>query len=198
MTWTSRAHDVSLSLGDGLRPGCIADASDAAEGGELGELRGVRGVGDAPGPKAVAERQRDVVGAADLQDRVEGLVERVLPAVVDHPAREQPAAARHDAGDAVLAEGQVLEADAGVDGHVVDALARLVLDHLEQQAGGEVLRARDALDRLVDRHRPDRHRGALEDRLARLVDALARGQVHHRVGAPALGEHELRHLLVER
>ena len=34
-------HDVSFSLGDGLRPGCIADASDAAQFAELkvlGEL----------------------------------------------------------------------------------------------------------------------------------------------------------------
>ncbi|HEY3019763.1 MAG TPA: phosphomethylpyrimidine synthase ThiC [Solirubrobacteraceae bacterium] len=33
-----REHDVSLSLGDGLRPGCIADASDAAQFAELGTL----------------------------------------------------------------------------------------------------------------------------------------------------------------
>ncbi|MBA3747933.1 MAG: phosphomethylpyrimidine synthase ThiC [Solirubrobacterales bacterium] len=33
-----RAHDVSLSLGDGLRPGCIADASDAAQFAELDTL----------------------------------------------------------------------------------------------------------------------------------------------------------------
>jgi phosphomethylpyrimidine synthase len=31
-------HDVTLSLGDGLRPGCLADASDAAQFGELEEL----------------------------------------------------------------------------------------------------------------------------------------------------------------
>jgi phosphomethylpyrimidine synthase len=34
-------HDVSFSLGDGLRPGCLADASDAAQFAELkvlGEL----------------------------------------------------------------------------------------------------------------------------------------------------------------
>jgi phosphomethylpyrimidine synthase len=30
-----RRHDVTLSLGDGLRPGCLADASDAAQFGEL-------------------------------------------------------------------------------------------------------------------------------------------------------------------
>jgi phosphomethylpyrimidine synthase len=38
-----RAHDVSISLGDGLRPGSIADASDAAQFAELdtlGELTG--------------------------------------------------------------------------------------------------------------------------------------------------------------
>ncbi len=28
-------HDVTISLGDGLRPGCLADASDAAQFGEL-------------------------------------------------------------------------------------------------------------------------------------------------------------------
>ncbi len=36
-----KAYDVSFSLGDGLRPGCIADANDAAQFGELevlGEL----------------------------------------------------------------------------------------------------------------------------------------------------------------
>ncbi|MBP7275605.1 MAG: phosphomethylpyrimidine synthase ThiC [Kiritimatiellae bacterium] len=33
-----RAHDVTLSLGDGLRPGCLADASDEAQFAELEEL----------------------------------------------------------------------------------------------------------------------------------------------------------------
>ncbi|MDR3418015.1 MAG: phosphomethylpyrimidine synthase ThiC [Nevskia sp.] len=33
-----RAYDVSFSLGDGLRPGCIADANDAAQFGELQTL----------------------------------------------------------------------------------------------------------------------------------------------------------------
>ncbi len=31
----AREHDVTLSLGDGLRPGCLADASDRAQFGEL-------------------------------------------------------------------------------------------------------------------------------------------------------------------
>jgi len=33
-----RKHDVSFSLGDGLRPGCLADASDAAQFAELKTL----------------------------------------------------------------------------------------------------------------------------------------------------------------
>ncbi|MSQ06390.1 MAG: phosphomethylpyrimidine synthase ThiC [Dehalococcoidia bacterium] len=33
-----KAYDISFSLGDGLRPGCIADANDAAQFGELDTL----------------------------------------------------------------------------------------------------------------------------------------------------------------
>ena len=33
-----KAYDVSFSLGDGLRPGCIADANDEAQFGELHTL----------------------------------------------------------------------------------------------------------------------------------------------------------------
>ena len=51
-------HDVTVSVGDGLRPGCLADASDAAQFGELdvlGELvqrcraRGVQVMVEGPG-----------------------------------------------------------------------------------------------------------------------------------------------------
>ena len=34
----ARKHDVTLSLGDGLRPGCLADASDVAQFAELKTL----------------------------------------------------------------------------------------------------------------------------------------------------------------
>ena len=60
-----KAYDVSFSLGDGLRPGAIADANDAAQ---FGELRFVVGVRDRTRPQPVAERERDVVGANDFAD----------------------------------------------------------------------------------------------------------------------------------
>ena len=64
-----RAHDVSISLGDGLRPGSIADASDAAQFAELrtlGELteraweRDVQVMVEGPGHIPLHQLQRNV------------------------------------------------------------------------------------------------------------------------------------------
>ena len=72
-------HDVTLSLGDGLRPGCLADASDAAQFAELdtlGELtkrareRGVQVMVEGPGHIPMdqivmnVERQQEVCDGA--------------------------------------------------------------------------------------------------------------------------------------
>ena len=68
-----RAHDVSISLGDGLRPGSIADASDAAQFAELdtlGELTAARlgprraGDGRGPGPRPAATSSRPTSSAS--------------------------------------------------------------------------------------------------------------------------------------
>ena len=69
---------------------------------------GVARVGEAARPEAVAERVGDVVLAHDRADLVEELEHRVLLAVVDHPLREQRAAARDDAGDARADQREVL------------------------------------------------------------------------------------------
>ncbi|HET8565820.1 MAG TPA: phosphomethylpyrimidine synthase ThiC [Solirubrobacterales bacterium] len=64
-----RAHDVSISLGDGLRPGSIADASDAAQFAELrtlGELteraweRDVQVMVEGPGHVPLHQLERNV------------------------------------------------------------------------------------------------------------------------------------------
>lgn len=64
-----RAHDVTVSLGDGLRPGCQADASDAAQFAELdilGKLvrrcrrRGVQVMVEGPGHVPFGQIQMNV------------------------------------------------------------------------------------------------------------------------------------------
>ena len=72
-------HDVVISLGDGLRPGCLADASDAAQFGELevlGELvgrchaAGVQCMVEGPGHVPLneiqmnMEKQKEICGGA--------------------------------------------------------------------------------------------------------------------------------------
>jgi phosphomethylpyrimidine synthase len=68
-------HDVSFSLGDGLRPGCLADASDAAQFAELktlGELTrkawdyDVQVMIEGPGHIPMDQIQLQVEKAADL------------------------------------------------------------------------------------------------------------------------------------
>lgn len=74
-----REHDVTLSLGDGLRPGCLADASDEAQFAELDTLgalvarcraAGVQAMVEGPGHVPVNEiemnmrREREVCGDA--------------------------------------------------------------------------------------------------------------------------------------
>jgi len=71
----ARRHDMTLSLGDGLRPGCLADASDAAQFAELeamGELvgraraAGVQAMVEGPGHIPLHQIQRNV----ELQQRL--------------------------------------------------------------------------------------------------------------------------------
>ena len=90
-------HDVTVSLGDGLRPGCLADASDAAQFGELdvlGELvercraRGVQTMVEGPGHvpfdqiRMNMERQQEVCKKAPFY--VLGLVTTDIAPGYDH------------------------------------------------------------------------------------------------------------------
>lgn len=72
-----RTHDVTLSLGDGLRPGCLADASDAAQFAELtvlGELvrrsraAGVQAMVEGPGHIPLHEIQMNMEKERELCD----------------------------------------------------------------------------------------------------------------------------------
>jgi hypothetical protein len=81
-------------------------------------------------------------------------------------------------------EVEVLLEQAGVDGHVVHPLLRLLLAHVEEVLRPHVVDvAAELLEHLVDRHRADRHRRGVDDRLADGVDVLAGREIHHGVGA---------------
>jgi hypothetical protein len=67
--------------------------------------------------------------------------------VLDHPLRHQRAAARHDAGDAILHERQVLAQHARVDREVVDALLGLVLEDVEEVVASG---PRSSLPRIIE------------------------------------------------
>ena len=82
--------------------------------------------------------------AHDVAQVFEVRVERVLLAVGHHPLGDQRAAAADDAGDAARRQLQVLEQHAAVDGHVVDPLLGLMLDHVQEVLRPHVARCRRA------------------------------------------------------
>ncbi len=166
---------------------------------QLGKLRLVVGVGNRARPQAVAERERHVVAAHDLAQLAEVGVEKVLLVMREAPLGEDRSAARDDAGDAPRRHRDVAQQHAGVDGEVVDALLALLDDRVAIDLPGERFgTAADFLERLVDRHRADRHRRVTNDPLAGFVDVLPRGEVHRGVGAPQRRPPELLDLLVDR
>ena len=146
-------HHLAVAL-----PG---DAGELAERLELGELGGIVGVGDRARPQAIAQGEADVVGAADLADLLEVLVEEALAMMRQAPLRHDRAAAGDDAGDAVDGERHVVQAHAGVDREVIDALLRLLDERVAEDLPGQVLGdAAHLLERLIDRHGADRHRAS--------------------------------------
>ncbi len=187
---------VAGALDHGLHVVLPGDLGQLAQGFELAELRGVVGVGDAARAQAVAQREADVVGLHDLADVFEVRVEEVFLVVGQAPLGHDRATAADDAGDALGGQRHVAQQHAGVDGEVVHALLGLFDQGVAEHFPGEVLGlAVDLFQRLVDRHGADRHRRVADDPLARLVDVLARAQVHHGVAAPADRPHQLLHFL---
>ena len=182
MTWTSSFQALAVSS-----PRVFSSA----------ELRFVGGVGDGAGAEAVAEREADVVLRHDFHDAVEVLVEEVLLVVVGHPLREDGAAAAHDAGDALRDHGHVLDEHAGVDGEVVDALLRLLLDDFEVEVDVQVFEPLDAVERLVDGHRADGDGRVAQDGVANLGNIAAGGEIHDGVGAVLDGHVQLAQLFVD-
>ena len=110
-----RAHDVTISLGDGLRPGCLADASDRAQFAELdtlGELtrkawaREVQVMVEGPGHVPLDQIEMNVVKEMEVCDEAPfyvlgPLVTDIAPGY-DHITSAIGAAVAGTAGAAML------------------------------------------------------------------------------------------------
>ena len=104
-------YDVTFSLGDGLRPGCLADASDEAQFAELrtlGELtttarrrEACQVMVEGPGHVPLDQIEMNVEEAAGMVRR--GAVLRARPARDRHRARLRPHHVRDRRGDGRLA-----------------------------------------------------------------------------------------------
>ncbi len=85
--------------------------------------------------------------------------------------------------------------EARVNREVVNTLLGLALQAFENELLGELFDC-PTDDHRVNRHSANRNAGSLHDGTAASVEIAARGQIHHRVGTPALRPAQLFHLLV--
>ena len=191
-------RDVAGAFDHHLRAACLPAAVSSPSTSSSANWAASLASAIEPGRRPSPRLQVTSYCAHDVAQVVEVRVERILLAVGHHPLGDQRAAAADDAGDAVHRQVQVLEQDAAVDRHVVDALLGLVLDHVEKVLRRHVVDvAAELFEHLVDRHGADRHGRGVDDRLADGVDVAAGGEVHHRVGAEVDGRVQLFQLAVE-
>src|SRR5579863_1931897 len=99
-----KKYDVSFSLGDGLRPGCVADASDEAQFAELktlGELTKIAWAHDVQvmieGPGHVSmDKTKEHLGLPNEKDVKDGIIAYKISAHAADIARGRPGARDRD------------------------------------------------------------------------------------------------------
>src|SRR5215813_11173154 len=161
------------------------DFGQLAQSFQFGELRLVVGVGDRAGAQAVAERKGHVVSAHDLADFAEARVDEAVLVARQAPFGDDRTAARDYPGGALRRQRDERQTDACVDREVIDALLGLFYERVAEDFPRQFFGlARDFFEGLIDRHRADGYGRIANDPLARGVNILARGEVHHRVGPP--------------
>ncbi|CDN45754.1 Putative uncharacterized protein [Paenibacillus sp. P22] len=184
-------HDLHVML-----PGNLGQLAERVQ---LRELRLVVGVRDRSRPQPVAEREGHVVSFHDFADIFEMRVQEVLPMVGEAPGRHDGASPADDARNALRSQRHITEQHSGMDGEIIDSLLGLLDQRIAEHLPAEVLRfAVHLLQRLIDRHGPDRNRGVADDPFPRRMDVLAGGQIHDRIGSPAGRPRHLLHLLLDR
>ena len=97
-----------------------------AQSAQLGKLRRVVGVGNTARTQAITKAERHVVLRTDLANLGKMFVQEIFAVVQLTPLRQNSAAARHDAGDALRRQRDKIFQHTSVDGEVVDALLCLL------------------------------------------------------------------------
>src|SRR5258708_7121952 len=113
-----------------------------------------------------------------------------------HPMSHQRAAAADDAGDTFANEGYMFAQDAGMNGHVIDALLGLLFNHFEHQLEGEIFRTANAGDGFIHRNGANGNGRSVDDGLADGGNVAASAEVHDGIRAVMHGVVQFLQLLV--
>lgn len=186
------AHDL-----DAAGPGALGQFPESEEFLDLGA---VRRVSQAARTETVSQGDGDIVGFTNVQDIIVIFVKRIFFFVVEHPARNEAAAAADDVHDTAFL-GQLFQdhlRNAAVDGEEIGAVFGLAADGVQHVLAGHFDNGPAFLDRidgrLVDRHGPDHDRRRRENGPAGRVDVVPRGQVHDGIRPGVDGGFQLRQL----
>ena len=171
-----------------LHIGVTATLGEFAKLRQFSKLRTVGRIRQTARAETVAKRNRHIVLAADLQNIVEIIIERIVVSGLRHVPCDERAAAGDDAHLARTGGGQHGRTDAAMHRHVIDALLRLVADDgqdgLLRKIDGVVAAA--AAGQFIDRDGSDGNDGMADDRAARLVQIVAGRKIHD--GVRAIGD----------
>ena len=191
---------MARALDDDLHALVPSAQGQLAQVHELVDLHGVAGIGQATRAAGVAQRDGDVVGAADFEHLVKVLVEGVLLARHLHPSKHEGAAARHDIHLAMVHLEALHDGagEAAVKRNEINTVLGMHAHDVEPLLGRDVLEGLAVVDDgVVDGHRAD-DGGALGGELAAEgARVTVGGQVHDGLGAQAHGVRDLLHLHVQ-
>ena len=126
-------------------------------------------------------------------------IQKILAMMRQTPFRQDGTSTGYDASQAARCQWNILQANAGMDGEVIDPLLRLFYQGIAENLPGEFFGlAIDFFERLINGHCADRHRRIANDPFARFMDEASGGKIHDRIRAPAGGPCHLLDLLFDR
>ena len=163
---------------------------------QLRKLRLITSIGHRPRPQPVPQRITHVILRHHLSDSVEVLIQKVLLMMRRHPLRHNRASAAHNTRNPLRHHWNVLHQHARMNREVVHPLLRLLLNHLQVKVNIQILHPLHPPQRLIQRHRPDRHRRVPQNRLPDHRNIPTRRQIHHRIRTKMHSGMQLLQLLI--